>query len=46
MPVVSDLHHFHEKQDADPDPHQVKGRIQIRIKVQQGNGIFPTLLMK
>ncbi len=33
MPLIADLHHFDEEQN--PDPHQVKGRIRIRIKAKK-----------
>ncbi len=32
-PVVADSHQFDEEQDPDPDPHIVKSRIEICIKL-------------
>ncbi len=34
MPVVADSHHSDEEQELNQDPHQVKSRIRIHIKVK------------
>jgi hypothetical protein len=33
-PVVADSHHSGGEQDSDPDPHQVKRGIRIRIRIR------------
>jgi hypothetical protein len=38
-PMIADLHHFVEEQNADPGPHSIKVNSRIRIYVKRGNRI-------
>ncbi len=44
-PMIADLHHFVEEQNADPGPHSIKVNSRIRIYVKRGNRIWNRIVV-